>query len=247
MTVFQDRRDAGRQLARRFDDLLAANDVVVLGASRGGMPVAFEVAIHLAAPLDVLVVRKLGVPGHEELAMGAIASGGVEIADQQTIERFGVTLDGFHAVLAAERAELDRCERQFRGGCSALDVKGKTAVVVDDGLATGASMSVALEALRMRDPARLIAAVPVAPPDVCKALHARANQVICLITPPRMYAVGIWYRNFAQVKDHEVRDLLARATRALPAARSKPSLRSGRGDRWEAELPVPRSRSMPQG
>jgi predicted phosphoribosyltransferase len=216
MTVFEDRRDAGRQLAKKFDRYIGVGNVVVLGLPRGGVPVAYELATHLAAPLDVLVVRKLGVPGHEELAMGAIASGDVEVVDPTIVARAGVTPERLQAVVDAERRELARREQVFRGGRPPRDVAGKIAIVVDDGLATGASMAAALDAIRTRKPARLVAAVPIAPPETCRALRARADDMICLVTPPRMYAVGVWYRDFAQTTDQEVRTLLAGAAHALP-------------------------------
>jgi predicted phosphoribosyltransferase len=226
MTVFQDRRDAGRQLARKLERYVGAANVLVLGLPRGGVPVAFELAMYLAAPLDVLVVRKLGVPGHEEVAMGAIASGGIEVVEQDIVDRSGITNERFQAVVDAERKELDRREKAFRGGRPPLDVTGKIAIVVDDGLATGSSMAAALDALRTRAPARLVAAVPLAPPDRCKALQARADEMICLVTPPRMYAVGVWYRDFTQTTDQEVRTLLASAAHAVPgkAPRAEPAV-----------------------
>ena len=217
MRMFQDRRDAGRKLAQRFDAFVGTPDLVVLALPRGGVPVGYEVATRLGAPLDVLVVRKLGVPGHSELAMGAIASGGIQVVDQRVMEMVGVSRDELEAVARSERDELDRRERAFRGGRPALDVTGKTAILVDDGLATGASMAAAIDALRTRGPARIIAAVPVAPPETCEALGRRADEMICLDTPERMYAVGLWYEDFTQTSDAEVRQLLDVAAREVPA------------------------------
>jgi predicted phosphoribosyltransferase len=169
-----------------------------------------------ATPLDVLVVRKLGVPGHAELAMGAIASGGIQVVDQRVMNTLGISREAFEAIEHRERAELERRERAFRGGRAPADVSGKTAILVDDGLATGASMAAAIDAIRTRGPARVVAAVPVAPPETCEALGERADEMICLNTPDRMYAVGLWYEDFTQTSDAEVRQLLDTAARELP-------------------------------
>ncbi|HEY5922215.1 MAG TPA: phosphoribosyltransferase family protein [Kofleriaceae bacterium] len=214
MRTFQNRRDAGRKLAQRFDHLSGRPDVVVLALPRGGVPVAYEVATRIGAPLDVLVVRKLGVPGHAELAMGAIASGGILVADQRILAATGVTREAFAAVERRERAELERRERVFREGMPPLDVKGKTVIVVDDGLATGATMAAAVDALRTRDPARVVVAVPVASPDICEALGRRADEMVCLVTPYPLYAIGLWYEDFTQTTDEDVRALLGAAREA---------------------------------
>lgn len=208
MRLFRDRRDAGRQLAQRLDRFIDEPDVLVLGLPRGGVPVAYEVAAYLGAPLDVLVVRKLGVPGHGELAMGAIASGGVEVVDQRVIDMLAIPRESFEAVAERERVELERRERIFRAGRPPLDVAGRTVILVDDGLATGASMAAAIDAIRARGPAFLVAAVPVAPPETCEALAMRADEMICLYTPEQLYAVGLWYADFTQTSDAEVRELL---------------------------------------
>lgn len=213
MHAFRDRRDAGRKLAERLDGYVGTPDVLVLALPRGGVPVAYEIALRLGAPLDVLVVRKLGVPGHSELAMGAISSGGIQVVDQRVINELGVSREAFEAVEHAERAELERRERLFRAGRPPLDVTGKIVVLVDDGLATGASMAAAIDAIRTRDPARVVAAVPVAPPDTCEALGERADEMICLLTPDRLYAVGLWFEDFTQTTDAEVRELLDAAAR----------------------------------
>jgi predicted phosphoribosyltransferase len=170
--------------------------------------VGYEIARRIGAPLDVLVVRKLGVPGYAELAMGAIASDGILIVDRRVIDMLAVSREAFDAVVARERAELERRERAFRAGRPRLDLAGRTAILVDDGLATGASMAAAIDAVRTRDPARVIGAVPVAPPEVCEALGDRADEMVCLITPSRLRAVGIWYQDFTQTSDAEVRALL---------------------------------------
>jgi predicted phosphoribosyltransferase len=211
MQPFRDRRDAGRQLAQRLDRYSGNPDVIALALPRGGVPVGFEVAARLDAPLDVLVVRKLGVPGHSELAMGAIASGGIQVIDPRVIGVLDISRSDFEAVLDHERAELERREREFRAGRPPLDVTGRIAIVIDDGLATGATMAAAVDALRTRSPARIVVAVPVAPPDACDQLSQRADEVICLLTPRTMWAVGAWYDDFEQIDDDEVRDLLEAA------------------------------------
>jgi predicted phosphoribosyltransferase len=205
MQVFRDRRHAGQLLAQRFEQHLGDPGVIVLALPRGGVPVGYEIARRIGAPLDVLVVRKLGVPGYAELAMGAIAS--------DVIDMFGVSREALDTVIARERAELERRERAFRAGRPRLDIAGKTVILVDDGLATGASMAAAIDALRTRKPARVIGAAPVAPPEVCDALGDRADDMVCLLTPVRLHAVGVWYRDFTQTGDDEVRALLDAAER----------------------------------
>ena len=182
--------------------------MIALALPRGGMPVAFEVAARLDVPLDVLVVRKLGVPGHAELAMGAIASGGIQVVDPHVIGVLDVSRSDFEAVLEHERAELERREQKFRAGRPPLDVTGRIAIVIDDGLATGATMAAAVDALRTRSPARIVVAVPVASPETCEQLTRRADELVCLLTPRTMWAVGAWYDDFEQIDDDEVRDLL---------------------------------------
>lgn len=220
MRKFLDRRDAGRQLAQQLDRFSGPN-TVVLALPRGGVPVGYEVATRIGVPLDLLVVRKLGVPGHEELAMGAIASGGIQVIDQRIVSGLGISRAAFDSVVKAERAELERRESAFRRGRPAVDVRGKTIILVDDGLATGASMTAAVEGLRSRDPASIIVAVPIAPPDTCETLGERADEMLCLVTPDPMYAVGYWYEDFTQTTDAEVRELLDAAARQLPATESR--------------------------
>src|SRR5712671_2786642 len=210
---FRNRAEAGRLLAERLRDYAGRDDVVVLALPRGGVPVAFEVARALDAPLDVFLVRKLGVPGHEELALGAIATGGTRVLNKHLIESLDLPPEWIEAIDAKERRELERRERAYRGDGPPPDLAGRTVILVDDGLATGSTMLAALHAVRADDPARVIVAVPVADPDVCAMLRRDADEVVCLITPERLRAVGHWYEDFSQTSDDEVRALLARARR----------------------------------
>lgn len=207
---FHDRHDAGRVLAARLFAYAHRPDVIVLALPRGGVPVAYEVARALGAPLDVFVVRKLGVPGHEELAMGAVATGGVRVLNESVVNTLGIPDDVIDAVAVREERELARRERLYRDARPPPDVRGKTAILVDDGLATGATMHAAIRALRQQHPARIVVAVPVAAPETCEALRAEVDEVICALTPEPFLAVGFWYEDFAQTADDEVRDLLAR-------------------------------------
>jgi predicted phosphoribosyltransferase len=208
---YRDRRDAGRRLAAALLPYANRRDVVVLALPRGGVPVGFEVAAALGAPLDVFVVRKLGLPGREELAMGALASGGVRVLDEDLIRVAGVSTDEVQRVTDAERAELDRRERRYRGDRPFPEVRGKTVILVDDGLATGASMRAAVAALRMEGPARIVVAVPVAAAETCDAFESIADDIVCAVTPESFQAVGLWYDDFSQTTDDEVRELLARS------------------------------------
>jgi erythromycin esterase-like protein/predicted phosphoribosyltransferase len=207
--LFIDRRDAGRRLAERVAGYSNRPDVLVLALPRGGVPVAYEVARVLNAPLDVFVVRKLGVPGHEELAMGAVAAGGVRVLNEELIERLGISAPLIDAVVVREQQELARCERLYRGERPQPDVRGRTIILVDDGAATGATAQAAIEALRQQHPARIVVAVPTAPPDTCEEIRRRADEVVCAITPEPFEAVGRWYQDFSQTTDEEVRELLA--------------------------------------
>ena len=211
--LFQDRADAGRAVARLLGRYAGRSDVLVLALPRGGVPVAFEVAAALRAPLDVLVVRKLGVPGHEEYAMGALAAG-VRVLDDALVRRLGLSAREVEAVVEAEQRELERRERLYRGDAPAPDLAGRTVLVVDDGLATGSTMRAAVRALRGRGPARVVVAVPVGAADTCAALADEADEVACVATPEPFEAVGIWYEDFGQTGDDEVRALLARARRS---------------------------------
>ena len=207
---FRDRSEAGRLLAAKLAAYANRPDVLVLALPRGGVPVAYEVARALGAPLDVFLVRKLGVPGHEELAMGAVATGGVRVLNDQVVRALRIPDYVIDAVAAQEQQELARRERLYRGGRPPPDVRGRTVILVDDGLATGATMHAAIKALRQLQPARLVVAVPTAAPETCEALRAEVDEVICAITPEPFYAVGLWYEDFSQTTDEEVRDLLAR-------------------------------------
>jgi predicted phosphoribosyltransferase len=207
-TRFEDRRDAGRQLAKSLGHHGGRDDAVVLGLARGGVPVAFEVAQALGAPLDVFLVRKLGVPGHEELAMGAIASGGIRVLNDDVVSAAAVAPDQIEQVAARELEQLQRQELAYRGDRPPLDVRGRVAILVDDGLATGATMRAAIAALRSRGAGTIVVAVPTAPPETCEALRREVDEVICARTPDPFTAVGVWYRDFAPVSDEEVRELL---------------------------------------
>ena len=210
---FRDRREAGRALADRLRGYAGRDDVIVLALPRGGVPVGFEVASALGAPLDVFLVRKLGVPGHEELALGAIASGGLLVLDRNLISQLGLSSAAIDRVIARAAAELERRERAYRGDRPPPDLRGRTVILVDDGLATGSTMTAAAAAVAQQDPARVIVAVPVAAADTCEMLRGEADEVVCLVTPSPFRAVGIWYDDFRPVGDDEVRQLLAAATR----------------------------------
>lgn len=202
---FDDRVDAGRLLAERLEELGLPDDVLVLGLPRGGIPVAAEVAAALGAPLDALVVRKLGVPGHEELAFGAIALGGVRVLNDDVVRTAGLTGSDIERVTDRESDELARREVEYRGSRSPLEVRDRTVVVVDDGLATGATMAAAVSALRAGGSNRIVVAVPVGAPSTCAMLAERADEVVCLHQPHNFRAVGLWYRDFSPTTDEEVR------------------------------------------
>jgi predicted phosphoribosyltransferase len=217
--MFADRADAGRAIARDLAHLRAAPDAVVLGLPRGGVPVAHEVAHALGLPLDVLVVRKLGLPQQPELAMGAIASGGALVVNDEVVRYLGGRGEAFEAVRASEQAELERRERDYRGARPPLEMAGRTAILVDDGLATGATMEAAVRALRSLGARRVVVAVPVASQEALERIEALADEVVCLAAPPSFSAVGQWYADFGQTGDAEVRDLLARASIAEQSSR----------------------------
>ena len=211
--LFRDRIEAGRQLAKVLGGYAGRSGVAVLALPRGGVPVGFEVAKSLGAPLDIFVVRKLGLPGYEELAMGAVASGNVRVINEEVVRSFGVSNDVLDAVAEREEIELNRRERLYRGNAPAPDVGGKTILLVDDGIATGSTMRAAVAALRRQLPLRIIVAVPVAPPSTFKELQSEADEVVCLMTPEPFYAVGKWYEIFDQTTDNQVRDLYERLER----------------------------------
>ena len=207
---FDDRRTAGRRLAQQLNSYAGRQDVVVLGLPRGGVPVAYEVALQLQAPLDVILVRKLGVPEHEELAFGAIASGGVRVLNADVLAEARLTPERIEKITRAERLELNRRERLYRGDSGPLELAGRTALIVDDGLATGATMRAALQAVRQRQAVPVVA-VPVAAASTRAALEHCADAIVCTITPEPFVAVGLWYRDFNPTSDEEVRQLLALA------------------------------------
>ncbi len=209
---FRDRGEAGRRLAAALERYAGRSKLLVLALPRGGVPVGYQVARALNAPLDVMLVRKLGVPGHEELAMGAIAPGGIRILSDEVIAAFAVTERDIAAIAAREQEELDRREEAYRDGRPHPIIRDRTVVLVDDGLATGSTMRAAAVAIRVQEPAHLVVAVPVAPAETCAALKREADEVICLISPEPFFAVGNWYEDFAQVDDDEVHQLLERAT-----------------------------------
>ncbi len=208
---FADRYDAGRRLAQRLGEFAGRGDVLVFGLPRGGVPVAAVVAGALGAPLDVMVVRKLGLPAQPELAMGAIASGGAYVVNPQVVEQTGVTDAQMQAAIERERVELERRERAYRGERPFPDVSGRTVIVVDDGFATGATMRAAVQALRQYGPQEIVVAVPVAPPHVQDSTLREADRFIALLQPTPFYAVGQWYRNFDQTTDEEVTRLMREA------------------------------------
>lgn len=211
MLPFRDRDDAGRQLGRALADKLGKrDDLIVLGLPRGGVPVAAHVAEALGAPLDVFIVRKLGVPGHEELAMGAIASGGVRVMNRDVLDYMSIPLQIIDSVAEREQRELERREREYRGARPPLDVRGKTVIVVDDGLATGSTMRAAVNALRKMEPRAVIVAVPLAATSACEDFRRdpAVDEIVCLRTPEPFQAVGLWYEDFAQTSDEQVHALV---------------------------------------
>lgn len=209
--LFRDRAEAGQQLAAKLEKYANRPDVLILALPRGGVPVAFEVAQALHAPLDVFLVRKLGVPGHAELAMGAIASGGVRVLNDEAVRMLGISDEVIESVAAKEHKELERREHAYRGDRPAPKVRGRTVILIDDGLATGSSMRAAVAALRQQGPARIVVAVPVGATETCAELKAQADEIICAATPAPFHAVGLWYDDFSQTTDEEVHDLLEKA------------------------------------
>lgn len=215
MALFSDRRDAGRKLAQRLIAYARRTDVIVLALPRGGVPVAYEVALALHAPLDIFIVRKLGLPGHEELAIGAIGSGGVRVLNHDIVQYLNIPNELIEAVAKREIQELERREREYRGNRPPVDVKDRTVILIDDGLATGASMRAAVAGLRTLNPAQIVVAVPTAAPETCEAMEPEVDQMICATTPEPFYGVSRWYEDFSQTTDEEVRMLLQEANRQL--------------------------------
>ena len=208
---FRDRRDAGTQLAESLQHYASRPDVIILALPRGGVPIAYEVATRLGLPLDIFVVRKLGLPGREEFAIGAIASGGARILNRDVIRFTHLNDDDIASITAREQVELERRERTYRGALPFPDLRRKVAILVDDGLATGSSMKAAIAALQLKKTARVVVAVPVAPAETCEALRAIADEVVCARTPQHFQSVGQWYDNFGQTTDTEVHELLNQA------------------------------------
>jgi putative phosphoribosyl transferase len=221
VTLYRDRSDAGRVLATQLTAYANRSDVLVLALPRGGVPVAYEVAKALHAPLDVFIVRKLGVPGHEELAMGAIATGGVCVLNEDVVQMLHIPDRVIEAVIAKEQQELERREHLYRDDRPPPDVRDCTIILIDDGLATGATMRAAIKALRQQHPARLVVAVPVAAPPTCEELGAQVDEIICAKTPEPFYGVGYWYEDFSQTTDEEVHALLAQSEQEKPVTTRK--------------------------
>lgn len=206
--IYRDRIEAGKHLATKLSSYRDSHDVIVLALPRGGVPVAYEVAKTLRAPLDVFLVRKLGVPGHGELAMGAIATGGIRVLNDDVLDHLRIPANIIDSVTVIEQRELERREHVYRGERPEPDVRGKTVILVDDGLATGSTMRAAAAALRQQDPARIVVAVPVSAPQSCNEYRMGVDEIVCAVTPEPFYGVGQWYRDFSQTTDEEVRELL---------------------------------------
>jgi putative phosphoribosyl transferase len=213
---FRDRTEAGQLLASRLAAYAHRADVLVLALPRGGVPVAFEVARALHAPLDVLIVRKLGVPGHSELALGAIASGGTRVLNEEVVRSLGIPESVISQVTVREQREMERRERLYRGERPAYVVRGHTTILVDDGMATGATMRAAVSAVRQQQPTHVVVAIPVAAPATCAELAALVDELVCVSRPEAFLAVGLWYDHFTQTTDEEVRDLLVQAAETFP-------------------------------
>ena len=209
--MFADRADAGRILASKLTAYKGRPDVVIFALPRGGIPVAYEIGKAIGAPIDVFVVRKLGVPGQEELAMGAIATGDIRIINYEVVNQLGITQEAIDAVTDQQREELRRREQLYRGGRTQREVRGQSVILVDDGIATGSTMRAAIAALRQLGPARIVVAVPVAAPETCQQIGGEVDEIICAATPEPLFSIGQWYKRFEQTTDDEVRDLLGRA------------------------------------
>jgi putative phosphoribosyl transferase len=222
--IYRNRIDAGKQLAARLRDYADRDDVLVWALPRGGVPVAYEVAKALRAPLDIFLVRKLGVPGHEELAMGAISTGGVRVLNEDVVYYLQIPESVIDAIAAIELRELERRERAYRGDRPDPNVQGKTIILVDDGLATGSTMRAAAAALRQQNPARIVVAVPVSASQTCDQYRMGVDEIICARTPEPFHGVGMWYEDFSQTTDEEVRELLEKAKSEYAAEAGHPEL-----------------------
>jgi putative phosphoribosyl transferase len=223
MMIFKNRADAGRKLAARLTRYADRGDVLVLALPRGGVPVAYEVAKELKAPLDIFLVRKLGVPGHEELAMGAIALGGVRVINEELVNYLGIPDEVIDAIAAVEQRELERRAVAYRDDRPQPEATDRIAILIDDGLATGATMRAAAASLRLQKPRRIVVAVPVSSPETCDEFRREVDEIICGVTPQHFQGVGLWYDDFSQTSDEEVRDLLMRATQSEHHAASSAS------------------------
>jgi putative phosphoribosyl transferase len=219
--IFRDRADAGRKLAARLPHYADRKDVSVLALPRGGVPVAYEVAKALKAPLDIFLVRKLGVPGHEELAMGAIATGGVRVVNKDLVNYLGIPDEVIDGIAAVEQRELERRELAYRDKRPRPDVKDRVVILIDDGLATGSTMRAAAESLRQQEPRRIVVAVPVSSPETCEEFRQEVDEIVCAVTPKYFQGVGLWYEDFSQTSDEEVRELLKRAPQQQQHATSQ--------------------------
>ncbi|HXZ03275.1 MAG TPA: phosphoribosyltransferase [Ktedonobacteraceae bacterium] len=222
LTQFHDRKEAGKLLAAQLTGYANKQDVIVLALPRGGVPVGFEIAKALHVPLDIIVVRKLGVPGQEELAMGAIATGGVRILNKDVVQYLDIPSNMIDKIAANEQQELERRERLYRGDRPAYAVQGRTVILVDDGIATGATMHAAVAAIKQRQPARIIIAVPTAAPSTCDEFALEVDELVCVLRPEPFIAVSYWYRQFSQTSDEDVRRLLERANHETSTIQSRP-------------------------
>jgi putative phosphoribosyl transferase len=217
MMIFKNRADAGRKLAARLTRYADRGDVLVLALPRGGVPVAYEVAKKLNAPLDVFLVRKLGVPGQEELAMGAIASGGVRVVNEELVNYLGIPDEVIDGIAAVEQRELERRALAYRDDRPPIDVKDRVVILIDDGLATGSTMRAAAASLRPQKPRRIVVGVPVSSPEICDEFRSEVDEIVCAFTPENLQGVGLWYEDFSQTSDDEVRELLQRMAKTRSA------------------------------